>query len=306
MVASCKPGGNSRRTNDTATPTMAEAPKGPGAVPPTAAPSDVPRNPATNTGSTPPAQAPNEAVEAWEDLRFESDHGAPGPLGKRWPVNRVPVLARPGMIVFPIDGSGDGNAVIADITPDFCIVRYEDGKTDAFRWGEVHMEHVLPDPAALGQPSPAVTPPATPATASAVGPCAAELLELFIPIEEPNGYLIHEDGPEGLGRPIANVQPNRQIFDAEACNRIATLMAAAPDLWRQLRKLAGWLEGSDTCKEMGEAQKDLHEAVTLLWQSAGRYPFKLCEVDEDEEKLLRKQNSGKVREGVPAAKDGAQ
>lgn len=70
-------------------------------------------------------------------------------LGYTWPMDRVPVLARPGMVA-NCPNFDDGR--IESITPDFCIVRFPNGDVWPFRWGEIALHNVEPDPAYLPPP----------------------------------------------------------------------------------------------------------------------------------------------------------
>jgi hypothetical protein len=67
-------------------------------------------------------------------------------IGKRLPTGAAPALARPGMIIFT---EGSDLAVIEQVTPEYCIARFEDGHVQPFAWGEVQLDNVKPDPAAI-------------------------------------------------------------------------------------------------------------------------------------------------------------
>lgn len=83
-----------------------------------------------------------EEVEGWT-LKGESN-------GDRLPVNRIPVLARLGMVV----GAGVGTGRIVGMTEQVCIAREEDGNEVAMSWDEVDMRFVKPDPAQLPDSQP--------------------------------------------------------------------------------------------------------------------------------------------------------
>ena len=74
----------------------------------------------------------------WHDVSERMSDG--GALGKRLPVDVVPAVARPGMVVL----HGSGYAVIETVLPEFCIVRNEKGEADALCWSEVSIGHVYP------------------------------------------------------------------------------------------------------------------------------------------------------------------
>jgi hypothetical protein len=77
----------------------------------------------------------------WEDVHVKRnwDDG----LVKRHPKSKVAVLARPGMLTNICDS--DGTGIIETVTADFAIVRFEDGRVEAFYWGEVCLDCVQPD-----------------------------------------------------------------------------------------------------------------------------------------------------------------
>jgi hypothetical protein len=85
-------------------------------------------------------------AEKWLDITYERAIG--DEIGKRRPRGAVPALARLGMMV----QSELGEGVVVAMTPQHCIIAYEDGKEDALRWGEVEIEYVVPDPAQLPPP----------------------------------------------------------------------------------------------------------------------------------------------------------
>jgi hypothetical protein len=76
----------------------------------------------------------------WEDV---------DELSRRWPKSRVAALARPGMLVGPMNGNENG--VIETVTTDIVIVRFEDGRVEPFYWGEVWLDNVQPNPAFIAR-----------------------------------------------------------------------------------------------------------------------------------------------------------
>lgn len=91
-----------------------------------------------------------------------------------------------------------------------------------------------------------------------------------------------DDSKPGPGRVVATVRVNPEIGTPRDRMAIATMLSAAPELWRELRRLAPWIEdGADKAMNVGRI-------VQLLWQAAGERPFGHREIDCDEDLAVKK------------------
>jgi hypothetical protein len=67
--------------------------------------------------------------------------------------------------------------------------------------------------------------------------------------------------------------------------RIATLLHAAPELWRLLREATRYMRPDI------EFADDFNQAVEALWCAVGRNPFEYPELPKDEEDMMRRHNA---------------
>jgi len=91
--------------------------------------------------------APTRAIDlgaiTWEHVTLDPDES----LGAEWPTPRLPVYVRPGMAVQIPEASGCG--IAETISRDFCIIRLENGSSQALHWNNVAVCGAAPDPAYL-------------------------------------------------------------------------------------------------------------------------------------------------------------
>ncbi len=80
--------------------------------------------------------------EPWEDVTYRTVTAET--TGRELPVDRVPALARPGMV---ITAANLGEGKIIAMTDEVCIARHKDGRVWPWFWGEVELCDVRPDPA---------------------------------------------------------------------------------------------------------------------------------------------------------------
>ena len=89
-------------------------------------------------------------------------------------------------------------------------------------------------------------------------------------------------GDDTPARVIATVRPNPELGTPRDRRQIATLLASAPDLWRELRELARWAEADAV-----EGVETLARITTLLWHSSGDRPFEYRTAPDDDDVAVR-------------------
>jgi hypothetical protein len=107
--------------------------------------------------------------------------------------------------------------------------------------------------------------------------------------QKPNSFIIREETPDpfGCGMQVATVDiPER--FSKSDAEKIARLMAWAPQLWQCLRELA-------PCALAFEHFEEFNEAVLCLWSSAERYPFEFPQPFHQDDDIARRVNQCRGR-----------
>ncbi|HEY7116552.1 MAG TPA: hypothetical protein VH475_08200 [Tepidisphaeraceae bacterium] len=216
---------------------------------------------------------------------IELPDGEGGTVIARLPKARVPVYARPGMAVRLAMDNDDAGVIIA-VHSDYAVVRTCKGRLIVQAWGMLDLIDVQPDPAFIDN-----------ATSNTAAPgdrglkYHGELRQWITPLKPiaPRTFAVHElVGDFGMGVRIATITVDDGI-DPESAARLANLMTAAPELWRELRETARWYLVKDT-----EQLDEFARLTEVLWDAAGRRPFEVAEADQADEPMWTRVNDETV------------
>jgi len=266
-------------------------------------------------GKSHKAARPTSAqTDQWEDVSCPMADGES--IGRRLPKNRLAALARPGMMVQPLNTSGnDDYGIIERMNEDCCTLRFESGARRVVLWTEVELCNVQADPAYIGSTWPEaapneekpskVTQPSAGATFTAlpdgVTPELVEgrrkmIAQLGIEYhphlsdwdfedvknERHKFEVVEKANGAAPRRVIATINVNPEV--SKKPWMIAVIMSYAPELWRMLRDAAEELDVAG----LPALLKLRYEAENLLIDASEDVPwFVESKSVKEEEKSLR-------------------